>query len=127
MDKFSWLRFHRDLDIAMAYLIEKEGKLPSQTSVMELARISFENMKKEISKDSKRRFTNIRDIMKEIESGNVKEGETLYLDENEDITPEQITKIVEKEFKKPMVKRAFSQLDREFSKLNLKDFEGVDE
>lgn len=50
---FDWKRFHRDLDIAMAHMIDEiEGFLPSQNDIMVLA--EFSNKKRKFQERGKK-------------------------------------------------------------------------
>lgn len=44
--EFNWAEFHKNLDIAMAILINETGVLPSNFSLMEFARFTFNKKKR---------------------------------------------------------------------------------
>jgi hypothetical protein len=49
--KFDWKKFHNDIDIALAHMIDEKGTYPSKTSLMDF--LVYSNAKKELSSDIK--------------------------------------------------------------------------
>ena len=47
----NWKQFHKDLDLAMATMIEEENILPSRTSLMDFA--EFSNLKRQTEESTK--------------------------------------------------------------------------